>query len=92
VNIFEKRYDFYPVAHPGRHLNPEKKQALLRYFQTEIRKHHWDTFVIDPPSVADGGRGVVYPGCLTCQKVINTTPEYLNHLCQDVIPKLIEQL
>jgi hypothetical protein len=33
---------------------------------------------------------VLYPGCIACRKIINTTPEYLDHLCKDVIPKLIE--
>ena len=47
---------------------------------------------MDPPSIAAGGKGVVYPGCILCRKVINTTPEYLDHLCKDVIPKLIEGL
>jgi hypothetical protein len=73
-------------------MHPDKQQALIKYLQSEIQRHHWDTFVIDPPSVAEGGKGVVYPGCITCRKIINTTPEFLNHLCQDVIPKLIERL
>jgi hypothetical protein len=71
-------------------LNPEKQQALIRYLQAEIQRHHWDTFVVDPPSIAAGGKGVLYPGCIACRKIINTTPEYLDHLCKDVIPKLIE--
>ena len=73
-------------------LNPEKKQALIQYLQKEIQRHHSDTFVVDRPSIAAGGKGVVYPGCILCRKVINTTPEFLNHLCRDVIPKLIERL
>jgi hypothetical protein len=32
--------------------------------------------------VADGGKGVVYPGRILCQKVINATPEFLKHLRQ----------
>jgi hypothetical protein len=81
-----------PVAHPERHLNPEKQQALIRYLQNEIQRHHWDTFVVDPPSMAEGGRGVVYPGCVPCRKIINTTPEFLDHICKGVIPKLIQKL
>jgi hypothetical protein len=39
------------------------KQELLRALQVEIRRHGFDTFVDEPPSVAQGGRGVVVPGC-----------------------------
>ena len=30
--------------------------------QEELEKHHWDTFVDDPPSIAQGGKGVVVAG------------------------------
>ena len=52
----------FPLLTREHTLNPEKKQALIKYLQKEIQRHHWDTFVVDPPSVAAGGKGVVYPG------------------------------
>jgi hypothetical protein len=36
-----------------------KKQELPRALQTEIRRHTFDTLVDQPPSVAQGGNGVV---------------------------------
>ena len=48
------------------------KQELLRALQVEIRRHGFDTFVDEPPSVAQGGRGVVVPGCPTCRKRFET--------------------
>jgi hypothetical protein len=33
-----------------------------------------------PPSVAERERGVVHPDCVLCWKLINTTPEFLDHL------------
>ena len=35
------------------------KVKILKAAQTELMKHSLDTFVDNPPSVAEGGRGVV---------------------------------
>jgi hypothetical protein len=48
------------------------KADLLRLLQQEIRKHNFDCFVDEPPSMAQGGRGVVVPGCPRCTE---TTPD-----------------
>jgi len=46
-----------------------KKTELLRALQAEIRRHSFDTFVDESPSVAQGGKGVVVvPGCSACRK------------------------
>jgi hypothetical protein len=39
-----------------------KKSDLLRALQTEIRRHTFDTFLDEKPSMAQGGKGVVVPG------------------------------
>jgi hypothetical protein len=49
-------------------------------------------FVDEPPSVAQGGRGVVVAGCPACKKRINTMTQFLDHLTNDVMPALIERL
>ena len=36
-----------------------KKSELLRALQQEIRRHHFNYFIHEPPSIAQGGRGVV---------------------------------
>jgi hypothetical protein len=47
-------------------------------------------FVDEPPSVAQGGRGVVVAGCPACRIRINTIPEFLEHLSKDAMNRLSE--
>jgi hypothetical protein len=65
---------------------------LLAAIQKEIQRHDLSYFVSDPPSVAQGGRGVVVAGCPACKKRINTMVQFLDHLTQDVMPALIDRL
>ena len=60
--------------------------------QQEIRRHEFNYFVDQPPSIAQGGRGVTVPGCPACRKRINTMSQFLDHLADDVLPALIEKL
>ena len=69
-----------------------QKSVLLRALQQEIRRHDFNYFVDQPPSIAQGGRGVVVPGCPACMKRINTMSQFLDHLADDVMPALIEKL
>ena len=68
------------------------KSELLSILQQEIRRHDFSYFIDEPPSVARGGRGVCVPGCSACQKRINTMPQVLDHLANDVLPKVIDSL
>jgi hypothetical protein len=68
------------------------KSDLLRALQTEIRHHTFDYFVENPPAMADGGHGVVVPGCPQCRKRINTMAQFLDHLADDVLPGLLDRL
>jgi len=69
-----------------------QKSTLLRAIQQEIHRHDFSYFVDQPPSVAQGGKGVVVPGCPTCRKRINTMNGFLRHLTEDAMPALIERL
>jgi hypothetical protein len=51
---------------------PVQKSILLAAIQKEIQRHDLSYFVDEPPSVAQGGRGVVVAGCPACRKRINT--------------------
>jgi len=62
---------------------------LVRAIQSELRRHSWDTFVENPPSIAQGGKGVVVVGCPACCKTLYTVSQFVEHLCSDVIPVLI---
>jgi hypothetical protein len=66
--------------------------VLLRAIQQEIRRHDFNYFIHEPPAIAQGGKGVVVPGCPVCMKRINTMSQFLDHLADDVLPALIEKL
>ena len=68
------------------------RQELLRALQVEIRRHDFDTFVDEPPSVAQGGRGVVVPGCPACKKRFQTTSKFVEHITDDVLPSVLERI
>ncbi len=69
-----------------------QKSVLLRALQQEIRRHDFGYFVDQPPSVAQGGKGVVVPWCPACMRRINTMSKFLDHLAKDAMPALIEKL
>jgi uncharacterized C2H2 Zn-finger protein len=64
--------------------------SILRTAQRELNRHSWEHFVDNPPSIAQGGKGVVVPGCPACNKVINTTNGFIEHLTDDVLPRILE--
>ena len=69
-----------------------QKSVLLVAIQKEIHRHDLSYFVDEPPSVAQGGKGVVVSGCPACKKRINTMTQFLDHLTNDVMPALIDRL
>jgi hypothetical protein len=66
-------------------------QELLLIVQAELRKHDFDCFVDQPPSVANGGKGVVVPGCPFCKKQFYTMAQFIEHLSFDVLPLIFER-
>jgi hypothetical protein len=69
-----------------------QKSVLLRELQKEIQRHDLSTFVDEPPSVAQGGKGVTVPGCPCCRKRFGTIAQFLDHLTNDVLPEMINKL
>jgi hypothetical protein len=69
-----------------------KKSDLLLALQLEIQRHDLSTFVDDPPSVAQGGRGVVVPGCPCCRARFGTIGQFIDHLTKDVLPAFLDRL
>jgi hypothetical protein len=67
------------------------KTEILQAAQEELMTHHWDTFCTQPLSVAEGGKGVIVPGCVACRKLLYTNNQYLSHLALDVLPQIIER-
>jgi hypothetical protein len=68
------------------------KSDLLRLLQQEIRRHGFDYFIDEPPSMAQGGRGVCVPGCPACRTPIQSMTQFVEHLAVDVLPKIIQSL
>jgi hypothetical protein len=71
------------------HMDIEKKREILQAAKTEIMRHRWDTFCDSPPSIAQGGKGVIVSGCPTCRKRFGTNTQYLEHLADDVMPVIL---
>lgn len=69
-----------------------KRLELLRALQTEIRRHDFNTFLTEQPSMADGGTGVVVPGCPACRKRLFTMANFMDHLADDVLPAALDKL
>jgi hypothetical protein len=69
-----------------------QKSVLLAAIQQEIHRHAFSHFVDEPPSLAKGGLGVVVSGCPACRKRINTMPQFLDHIANDVLPPLLDKL
>jgi len=72
--------------------SPMQKSALLAAIQQEIKRHSWDYFIDQPPSVAQGGNGVVVWGCPASRKRINSMSQFLDHLANDAMPTLLDRL
>jgi hypothetical protein len=67
------------------------RAKILQAAKIELMRHSWDTFVDEPPSVAQGGKGVIVMGCTACKKRTNTNAQYLEHLADDVLPAILRQ-
>jgi hypothetical protein len=65
------------------------KVKILRAAKAELMKHGLDTFVDAPPSVAEGGSGVVVTGCPGCRKRFQTSNQLMQHLADDALPKIL---
>jgi hypothetical protein len=65
--------------------------AKLQAAQEELMRHHWDTFSTQPLTIAQGGTGVIVPGCVACKKLLYTNNQYLSHLALDVLPEILEK-
>jgi hypothetical protein len=60
--------------------------------QPAPKQKAFDTFVGEPPAVANGGKGVVVAGCATYKKRLQSMNEFLRHLAEDAMPSLLNQL
>ena len=59
------------------------KSELLKTLQQELLRHEYCTYIRD---------GYAEPGCKTCQLRLNTQGQFMDHLCEDVLPPLLDRL
>jgi hypothetical protein len=57
-------------------IDNETKARIFQSAKSEFIPHTWDTFVDNLPSIAEGGNGVVIPGCPACRERINANDQY----------------
>ncbi len=76
----------------GESKKPKVNAQILEAAQAELMRHGWDTFVNNPPSMAQGGKGVVVPGCTACRKILYLDHDYLSHLALDVLPQILNRI
>jgi hypothetical protein len=69
-----------------------RKSELLAALKSEIQRYNLSTFIDAPPSIAQGGRGVVVTGCPMCRKQFGTIAQFVDHLTNDILPPLLDRL
>ena len=68
------------------------RDKIIRIARDEMVKHTLDTFVDEPPSVAQGGEGVVVTGCPECRKRFQSINQFVSHLVDDVLPVIADRV
>jgi hypothetical protein len=70
-----------------------KDDPILTSAQRELERHQWGNFTEgDSRTMAQGGKGVIVVGCVACKLRLNTIPQFMQHLSQDVLPQILDQV
>jgi hypothetical protein len=67
------------------------REKILSIARQEMGVHSFDTFVDNPPSIAQGGRGVVVSGCPHCKIKFQSLNQFMDHLMDDVLPVIADR-
>ena len=68
-----------------------QKSALLAAIQREIYRHDFGTYVVDPPTIAQGGRGIVVADS-SLQEAPSVYERVSPDLTEDAMPALLDRL
>jgi len=60
-------------------------ETVIAIIQAEMRRHKFDTYVDDPPSIAQCGRRAVVSGCSICRVRLSTVGQFVDHLTKSVV-------
>jgi primosomal replication protein N len=70
-----------------------RNDPILKNAQRELERHQWGNFSEgDERTIAQGGRGVIVVGCMACKLRLNTIPQFMLHLSEDVLPQILDQV
>lgn len=58
----------------------EEREGITRAVRAEFQRHEFDVHVENRPSMAQGDKGVVVPGCAICKTRIHATEQFVAHL------------
>ncbi len=65
------------------------RAKILAVAKSEIHKHRWDSFLDRLPSANQDGEDFVVRGCTACRKQLNKVSEFVDHLYEVVLPRII---
>jgi hypothetical protein len=68
------------------------RDNLPRIAREEMQKHSFDTFVDNPTSIPQGGRGIVVSGCPACRIKFQRLNQFMEHLASDVLPIIADRV
>jgi len=60
-------------------------ETVIAIIRAEMSRHKFDTYVDDPPSIAQYGRGTVVSGCSICRMRLSTVGQFVDHLTKSVV-------
>jgi hypothetical protein len=66
-------------------------ETIIVALRNELQRHDFDTYVDNPPSIAQGGRGVVVSGCPACKKQMQSVNQFMHHLLDEVLPATVRK-
>jgi hypothetical protein len=70
---------------------PMDTKEILKHCQQALESHSWGNFTEgDERTIGQGGKGVVVVGCMKCKVRLNTIPQFMQHLSEDVLPDLVD--
>jgi hypothetical protein len=68
------------------------RDRIIKIAREELSNHSMDAFVDNPPSIAQGGHGVVVSGCPGCRKKFQSVNQFVQHLLDDVAPVIADRI
>ena len=69
-----------------------KRSEFILKLQQELNQHRMGIFCTSERSMAQGGDGVVMPGCVKCRLNMQTDVQFIEHLVMKVLPGAVERI